>query len=101
MNTVTTEKEMFLHIKADGSRALYDCDLSEWSENFGVAIGKVVCSITYEDIEGADPRGVLIGKLEEQIAKERADSQRKVNHLLDQISKLQCLEYQPEPGHAG
>lgn len=101
MSTVTTQQDMYLHIKADGTRHLRDCDMSEYAESFGVCIGKVACSITYEDIEGADPRGVLIGKLEEQIAKERADSQRKVNHLLDQISKLQCLEYQPEPGHAG
>lgn len=95
MSTVTAEKEMFLHAKADGSRALYDCDLSEWSESFGVCVGKVACTITYEDIEDADPRAALISKLEEQISKERADSQRKVNLLLDQISKLQCLEYQP------
>ena len=101
MSTVTTEKEMFLHVKADGSRHLHDGDMSKYSEYWGVAIGKVVCSITYEDIPDVDPRAVLINKLEEQIAKERADSQRKVNHLLDQISKLQCLEYQHEPSHAG
>lgn len=96
MSTVTTEQAMFLHVKADGSRKLYDTDLSEWPESFGVAIGKVACTITYEDMPDVDPRAVLIGKLEEQITKERAESQRKVNHLLDQISKLQCLEYQAE-----
>ena len=95
MSTVTVEKEMHLHVKADGSRHLHDTDLSQWSENFGVAIGKVACTITYKDIEDADPRAVLIGKLEDQIAKERAESLRKVNLLLDQISKLQCLEFQP------
>lgn len=95
MSTVTVEKEMHLHVKADGSRHLHDTDLSEWSESFGVAIGKVACTITYEEIPDVDPRTVLIGKLEERIAKERTDSQRKVNLLLDQISKLQCLEFQP------
>lgn len=96
MSTVKTEKEMYLHVKADGTRKLHDTDLSEWSESFGVSIGKVLCSITYEDVPDVDPRAALIGKLEQQITKERAESQRKVNHLLDQISKLQCLEYQPE-----
>ena len=95
MSTVTVEKEMHLHVKADGSRHLHNTDLSQWSENFGVAIGKVACTITYEDIEDADPRAALISKLEDQIAKERSGSLCKVNLLLDQISKLQCLEFQP------
>ena len=95
MSTVNTEKEMFLHVKADGSRHLNDSDMSKYSEYWGVAIGKVVCSITYEDIPDVDPRAVLIGKLEEQITEKRAACEHEVNRLLDQISKLQCLEYQP------
>lgn len=96
MSTVTATKEMYLHVKADGTRHLHDTDLSQYSDHFGVSIGAVACSITYEDIPDVDPRSVLIGKLEEQITEKRAECQREVNHLLDQISKLQCLEYQPE-----
>ena len=97
MNTVTAEKEMYLHVKADGTRHLHDTDMSHYSEYFGVAIGAVTCSITYQDISDVDPRAVLIGKLEDQITNKRATCEREVNHLLDQISKLQCLEYQPDP----
>lgn len=96
MSAVTIEKEMYLHVKADGARALHDTDMSKYSEHFGVSIGMVICSITYEEIPGVDPRAVLIGKLEEEITEKRADCQREVNRLLDQISKLQCLEYQSE-----
>lgn len=96
MSTVTTDKEMYLHVKADGTRHLHDTDMSQYSEHFGVAIGSVTCSITYQEIPDVDPRAVLIGKLEEQITNKRAVCEREVNHLLDQISKLQCLEYQPE-----
>lgn len=96
MSTVTVEKEMFLHVMADGTRVLRDMDMSEWAGTFGVSVGKVACSITYPDIENADPRAVLIGKFEEQITKERAESQRRVDHLRDQISRLQCLEFKTE-----
>ena len=95
MSTVTTEQDLYLHIKADGSRHLRDCDMSEYSESFGVCIGKVACAIAYEDISDVDPRVVLAGKLEQKIADTRAKCEREVNHLLDQISKLQCLEYHP------
>lgn len=96
MSTVTVQKEMFLHVMADGSRVLRDYDMSEHANSFGVSVGKVSCSITYADIENADPRAVLIGKFEEQITKERAESQQRVNHLLDQIRKLQCIEFKTE-----
>lgn len=96
MSAVTAEKTMYLHVKADGSRHLHDTDMSQYSEHFGVSIGSVVCLINYEDIPDVDPRSVLIEKLEAKITEKRADCEREVNHLLDQISKLQCLEYQPE-----
>ncbi|MFD3300280.1 hypothetical protein [Aquipseudomonas alcaligenes] len=96
MSTVTAKQELYLHVQADGSRMLRDCDMSAHADYFGVSIGKVACTITYEDIHDVDPRAVLIGKLEEQITETRAKCEREVNHLLDQISKLQCLEYQPE-----
>ena len=37
----------------------------------------------------------MVSALEGQIEQERSESLRRVNLLLDQISKLQCLEYQP------
>lgn len=95
MSTVTTEREMYLHVKADGTRQLHDTDMSKYRDLFGVSIGIVACSITYEDIPGVDPRAVPIGKLEDEITEKRAECQREVNRLLDQITKLQCLEYQP------
>lgn len=96
MSTVTVQQDLYLHVKSDGTRRLDNQDMSKYSEHFGVAIGKVACTITYEDIPGVDPRAVLAGKLEEQITEARAECERKVNHLLDQISRLQCLEYQPD-----
>lgn len=96
MSTITVQQDLYLHVKADGTRHLRDCDMSEYADSFGVCIGKVDSSITYEDITDVDPRAVLIGKLEEQITNKRAVCEREVNQLLDQISKLQCLEYQPE-----
>lgn len=96
MSTVTIEKEMFLHIQKDGTRCLHEGDMGKHSRYFGVSVGKVVCTITYEDIPNVDPRSVLIGKLEDEITEKRSECQREVNRLLDQISKLQCLEYQPE-----
>lgn len=95
MRTVTAAQELYLHVKADGSRVLRDCDMSAHADHFGVSIGKVACAITYEDIHDVDPRAALIGKLEEQIAEARARCVHEVNLLLDQISKLQCLEFQP------
>ena len=96
MSTVTISKEMYLHAKQDGTRLLHDMDMGISSPDYwGVSIGKVACTITYEDISGVDPRAVLVSKLEEQITETRAECEQKVNHLLDRISKLQCLEYHP------
>lgn len=46
-------------------------------------------------VPGVDPTLAMIDALEREVDKERSESAKKVNLLLDRISKLKCLECQP------
>ncbi len=59
---------------------------------YGVCLG-VEVEVEPFDV---DPVAAMVSALEDRIVQERNESQQRVNLLLDQISKLQCLEYQPE-----
>lgn len=72
--------------------SLFPFDMSGSSAGYA-CLGQVEVSFDKPDV---DPAAAMIASLEQQIAFERAESQRKVNHLLDRISRLQCLEYKPE-----
>ena len=61
---------------------------------YGACLGVREVEVEVEPFD-VDPVAAMVSGLENQIEQERAESRRKVNHLLDQISKLQCLEYQP------
>lgn len=57
----------------------------------------VICTREVEiDIPEFDARGLMIDSLEAQVKKERADSQVRVNLLLDRISKLKAITHEPE-----
>lgn len=73
---------------------LYSCDISA-NSSFGdcACLGLVTVVV---DVPQVDPVAKMIDSLEQQVERERADSQMRVNALLDRISKLQCLEYKPE-----
>ena len=88
----------FLHVKPDfdGSPVfrLFTCDMSGADGFIGYAcLGPVELVV---DVPQIDPRAAMIAGLEQQIELERANSQLRVNALLDRLGKLQCLEYQPE-----
>lgn len=54
----------------------------------------LICTREVEiDIPEFDARGLMIEKLESDVKKERADSQVRVNILLDRISKLKCITH--------
>ncbi len=59
---------------------------------YGVCLGVVVEGEPFD----VDPVAAMVSALEDRIEQERNESRQRVNLLLDQISKLQCLEYQPE-----
>jgi hypothetical protein len=90
--------KMYLFRKADGTESLMEHDLTEngtkeyWLRELGACMGRVEVTGTYVDIPG-DPREKLIDGLEKAIEKERADSQVRVNLLLDRISQLKCLTH--------
>jgi hypothetical protein len=55
----------------------------------------LICTREAEiDIPEYDTRGLMIESLKASIKKERADSQSRVNILLDRISKLKCLTHE-------
>lgn len=55
-----------------------------------------VATITVELIDPRDLATNKIESLQAQLQKERADSEVRCNRFLDQISKLQAIEYTPE-----
>ena len=62
---------------------------------YGVCLGVREVEVEIEPFD-IDPVAAMVSALEDRIEQERSESLRRVNLLLDQISKLQCLEYQPE-----
>lgn len=81
MRTWATEPELF--IAGQNMSAVDDYTL--------------ICTRETEiDIPEYDARGLMIESLEFSIEKERADSQIRVNILLDRISKLKCLTHESE-----
>lgn len=102
--TRNTEIKLYLHRKVDGTETLekYDRSRNILTNQIcprevaahGACMGEVVVKCEYQTIEG-DPRATLIQGLEAAVAQERADSQVRVNKLLDQISQLKCLTHEP------
>lgn len=64
-----------------GTKCFEDC----------VALGQVEFEL---DVPEVDTRQLQIDALNDQIQRERADSQVRVNLLLERISKLQCLAHE-------
>lgn len=62
---------------------------------YGVCLGVREVEVEVEPFD-VDPVAAMVSALEDRIEQERADSQQRINVLLDQISSLQCLEYQPD-----
>lgn len=61
----------------------------------------LICTREVEiDIPEFDSRGLMIQALERGIQKERAESQSRVNILLDRISKLKCITHDVDAGGA-
>lgn len=86
----------FLHVKphwntGEPNYTLFNTDISGSGSGYA-CLGEVTFEL---DVPNIDPVAAMIEALERDVTKEREDSARKVNLLLDQISKLQCLEYRP------
>lgn len=77
--------------------ALFPFDMGGGSSGYA-CLGQVEVTLPPPDV---DPTAAMVETLEREIAATREASERKVGYLLEQISKLQCLEYRPEPSHAG
>lgn len=92
------EIPMYLFRNPDGTETLGQHDHTKngadeyWLGQLGACMGRVVVVGEYEDIEG-DPREKLIEGLEKAVSKERAESQSRVNLLLERISQLKCLTH--------
>lgn len=54
-------------------------------------LGEVDCEF---DVPDFDLRGIEIESLEASIQVEKAESQIRINHMLDRISKLKCLTHE-------
>ena len=87
-----TTIKLYIHQLPGGPQEALTCNMSEYSATWGALLGTVDVEVEWKEID-RDPREALIESLESQVEKERADSQVRVNHLLDQISKLKCLEH--------
>lgn len=71
--------------------SLFPFDMGGGSSGYA-CLGQVEVSFEAPDV---DPTAAMIETLEREIVSTREASERKVSYLLDQISKLQCLEYRP------
>lgn len=76
-----------------GSREVFEVDMRDIPSfmEYRVYIGATATEIEWPDI---DTRQLQIDALEAEIHKERADSQARVNLLLDRISKLQAITHE-------
>lgn len=93
-----TTIELFIHQKPGEPQKALTCDMSEYAEKswgHGVLLGVREVEVEFEPFD-IDPTQALIASYEAQVVKERADSQVRVNLLLDKISKLKCIEHKPE-----
>ena len=101
MSKKTIKMQMFVHRKADGTESVNEHDhtknntIQMWVELMGALVGVVDATITYESPPEVDVNQVLVEGLERAIDQERADSQVRVNLLLDRISQLKCLTHEP------
>lgn len=91
-NKVKTTLEMYVHRHADGLDKLHAADMSEYGDHWGVCLGPVEVKCEY-DAPDTDPVQAMIETLERRIDKERADSQVRINILLDRIGQLKCLPH--------
>lgn len=91
-----TTMTYYLHVRPgdDGQPifALFSVDATKTIGEYA-CLGPVELSV---DVPQVDPVAKMISSLERQIEAERADSQQRINILLDRLSKLQCLEHKPE-----
>jgi len=74
----------------EGEIEISSYELHNMSHYDAVLIGTQEVEVEYVDV---DIRAAQISKLEEAVQKERAESQSRVNLLLERISKLQCISF--------
>lgn len=86
----------FLHAKP-GTKAgemvyaLFPFDMGGGNSGYA-CLGQVEVTLPLPDV---DPTAAMVETLEREIVATREASERQVSYLLEQISKLKCLEYQP------
>jgi hypothetical protein len=85
---------LFIHQRPGEEQRALTCDLSEYG-SYGALLGTREVEVEWETFD-RDPVEALIDTLEQQVEKERADSQLRINALLDKIGKLRCIEHRPE-----
>lgn len=81
----------YIHQVPGKEQEVYYSDLSEYSWA-GALLGIREVEVEIEPFD-IDPVVAMIDCLEAQIEKERADSQMRVNLMLERIGKLKCLEH--------
>lgn len=91
--SLKTTITLFIHQLPGKPQSPKTCDMSIYSDHYGPLLGTQEVEVEWQEID-RDPVDAMIGSLEAQVQKERADSQVRVNGLLEKIGKLQCLEYQ-------
>lgn len=91
-NTVKQTIKLYIHQVPGQPQTAQVCDLSRFTEVYGALLGVREVEVEFEAFD-LDPVVAMIDGLEKQVEQERADSQRKVNFLLEKISKLRCLEH--------
>ena len=86
--------KLYVHQLPDKAPTVEVADMTRhgW---YGACLGVREVEVEVEPFD-VDPVAALVSALEDRIEQERADSQQRINVLLDQISRLQCLEYRPD-----
>lgn len=85
---------LYIHQRPGEEQRALTCDLSEFG-SYGALLGTREIEVEWEGFD-IDPVAAMIDNLEQQVQKERAESQLRINALLDKIGKLKCLEHKPE-----
>lgn len=87
--------KLYIHQIPGQEQRAWVYDLSKWPESYGALLGVREVEVEFEPFD-VDPVVAMIDGLEKQVEKERAESQGRVNLLLEKISKLKCIEHKPE-----
>ncbi len=90
-----TTVKLYIHQIPGQEQYALCSDMSRWPDVWGALLGVREVEVEFEQFD-TDPMEAMIDALEQQIASERAESQVRVNLLMERISQLRSLEHKPE-----